>query len=175
MDIKIKENQAEIDKLIKKITERLKTIDKLNNVGYVSKKEYLKRYFKTARGRIALRKSLKKWKNTVKGKQFYQRQWTKRKKKIQDERRDNYQPTPTNVLNEIGFHNYKRREWSNNDIMLLINYRCSGKRKKFISWKKIGIELNRPQKEVRAKWREILDKKETYQELGLNWNGLYEP
>ena len=84
MDIKIKENLAEIDKLIKKITERLKIIDKLNNVGYVSKKEYLKRYFKTARGRITLRKSLKKWKKSVKGKQFYERQWAKRKKKIQD-------------------------------------------------------------------------------------------
>lgn len=61
---------------------------------------------------------------------------------------------------EIISPKYKRnRKWTKEEENILLGYKRRIREDcVFMSWKKIGIKLNRPQKSVREKWRKMLSK-----------------
>ena len=55
---------------------------------------------------------------------------------------------------------YKRRNWTKNEENILreCKRRSKSPYKASMTWKKIGILLNRPQKSIREKWRRMIEK-----------------
>lgn len=88
--------------------------------------------------------------------------YRKKKREIILKRREEEDIVPTVVggAGEILFQNYKRRNWTKKEENILreCKRRCKANSKVGMTWKKIGILLNRPKKNVREKWRRMIEK-----------------
>ena len=60
---------------------------------------------------------------------------------------------------EIMLGSYKRRNWTKKeeDILRECKRRCKSPYKASMTWKQMGILLNRPQKSIRGKWRRMIE------------------
>lgn len=137
-------------------------------------KDTIRRYHKSEKGKEAIRKGNRKYylNNKEKCKEIDKR-YKKKKREIILKKREEEDIVPTVVggAGEILLGKYKRRNWTKKeeDILRECKRRSKSPYKPSLTWKKIGILLNRPQKSIREKWRRMIekDREESYEEIIL--------
>tara|TARA_B100000575_G_C23097040_1_gene632778 strand:+ start:229 stop:837 length:609 start_codon:yes stop_codon:yes gene_type:complete len=125
-------------------------------------KKTMKRYCQSEKGKESIRKSGKKWreKNPEKMKEIINRSQRKKREKILKRREEeDIVPTVVGGAGEILLKGYKRRNWTKKeeDILRECKRRSKSPYKASMTWKQIGILLNRPQKSIRGKWRRMIE------------------
>ena len=178
--IKKLENREKKNSYQKKYYNNNKEIYKKANKKYQQSekgKKTMRRYWQSEKGREIIRKSGKKWrkKNPEKFKEINNRCHSKRREKILKRREEeDIVPTIVGGAGEILSTGYKRRNWTKKDEEVLreCKRRCKSPYKKAMTWKQIGIKLNRPQKQIREKWRQMIqkDKEDSDEEIVLQPN-----
>lgn len=152
--------------IIKKIEIKKKRSDyqkKYRNTekGKNASKMGLKKYHNSDKGKKILKISIKKYQQTDKGKSSSRKYYNKKRDKILKEREfQSIIPTKVGNGGEILLGCYKKRNWTKKEESILreCKRRCKKPYKASMTWKAIGILLNRPQKAIRSKWREMIDK-----------------
>ena len=137
-------------------------------------KETKRRYNESEKGKESIRKSCKKWrkKNPEKHKEIDKRYSKKRRENLLKRREEeDIVPTIVGGGGEILSTGYKRRNWTKKeeDILRECKRRCKSPYKAGMTWKQIGIKLNRPQKQIREKWRRMIeeDREDSDEEIVL--------
>jgi hypothetical protein len=136
-------------------------------------KETIRRYQHSEKGKETIRKSNKKWreKNPEKMKAICDRAHKKKRIKILKVREEeDIIPTKVGGRGEILLGtSYKRRNWTKKEENILreCKRRCKSPYKACMTWKAIGILLNRPQKSIRNKWRRMIEEEEEEEEIIL--------
>ena len=140
-------------------------------------KKTIRRYYRSEKGKEIIRNQSKQWrkKNPEKFKEINNRCHSKRRQKILKRREeDDIVPTVVGGAGEILLGNYKRRNWTKKEENMLreCKRRCKSPYKKAMTWKQIGIKLNRPQKHIREKWRRMIeeDREDSDEEIVLQPN-----
>lgn len=136
-------------------------------------KETMRRYQHSEKGKETIRKSNKIWreKNPEKMKVISARSHKKKRIKILKAREEeDIIPTKVGGRGEILLGtSYKRRNWTKKEENILreCKRRCKSPYKAGMTWKAIGILLNRPQKSIRKKWRRMIEEEEEEEEIIL--------
>ncbi len=126
-------------------------------------KKTIRRYYRSEKGKEIIKNQNKQWreKNPEKFKKIQDRAHHKKRQKIL-KRREEEDIIPSRVGGggEIMLGSYKRRNWTKNEENILreCKRRSKSPYKASMTWKKIGILLNRPQKSIREKWRRMIEK-----------------
>ena len=126
-------------------------------------KDTIRRYHKSEKGKEAIRKGNRKYylNNKEKCKEIDKRYKKKKREKILKKREEeDIVPSRVGGGGEIMLGSYKRRNWTKKeeDILRECKRRSKSPYKASLTWKKIGILLNRPQKSIREKWRRMIEK-----------------
>lgn len=148
-----------------------KMITKLEN------RENRRKYYNN--NKQIFKKASKKYQQSDKGKEKCKelvKRYEKKKREIILKRREEEDIVPTIVGGggEILSTGYKRRNWTKKeeDILRECKRRCKSPYKAGMTWKQIGIKLNRPQKQIREKWRRMIeeDREDSDEEIVLQPN-----
>jgi len=129
-----------------------------------------KKYRESESGGEAYRRSTKKYRESESGKEMIRKGNKKYQRKKRNNNNEKIQKmaengelpkTKVNRLNEIlpGSYKYPNRPWSLYEEKILREGIRRGPDKVRKTWKQIGIILNRPQKQVRTKWRSMIEKR----------------
>ena len=189
--------QWELSEIINKMITRLENREKnnsyqrkyYNNNKHIFKKaskkyqesdkgkETKRRYNESEKGKESIRKSCKKWrkKNREKYREIDKRNKKKKRENLLKRREEeDIVPTIVGGGGEILSTGYKRRNWTKKeeDILRECKRRCKSPYKAGMTWKQIGIKLNRPQKQIREKWRRMIeeDREDSDEEILLQPN-----
>jgi len=125
-------------------------------------KKTIRRYYRSEKGKEIIRNQNKQWrkKNPEKFKEISNRSHHKKRQKVLKRREEeDIVPTVVGGAGEILLGKYKRRNWTKKeeDILRECKRRCKSPYKASMTWKQIGILLNRPQKSIRGKWRRMIE------------------
>jgi len=125
-------------------------------------KKTIRRYYRSEKGKEIIRNQNKQWrkKNPEKFKEISNRSHHKKRQKVLKTREEeDIVPTVVGGAGEILLGKYKRRNWTKKeeDILRECKRRCKSPYKASMTWKQIGILLNRPQKSIRGKWRRMIE------------------
>ena len=126
-------------------------------------KKTIRRYYRSEKGKEIIRNQNKLWRknNPEKFKEISDRSHRKKRQKILKRREDeDIVPSRVGGGGEIMLGSYKRRNWTKKEENILreCKRRCKSPYKAGMTWKKIGILLNRPHKSIREKWRRMIEK-----------------
>ncbi len=175
--------QIEVYEVINKIIIKIEKIEKKNSYQrkyYNNNKEIFKKASKKYQQSEKGKKTGRRYRQSEKGKEIIKKgrreyylnnkekchkinyRYRKKKRELILKRREEEDIVPTVVggAGEILFQNYKRRNWTKKEENILreCKRRCKANSKVGMTWKKIGILLNRPHKSIREKWRRMIEK-----------------
>jgi hypothetical protein len=156
--------QYEVYEVINKMITKLEKKEK--------NKKTISKYQKSDKGRTVVKKCNARWRknNPERCKEISNRSHNKRRQKILKAREEeDIIPTMTGGVGEIILASYKKRNWTKEEENILreCKRRCKRPYKAGMTWKAIGILLNRPQKSIRDKWRRMIEAEEEEEEIIL--------
>ena len=170
--------QWELSEIINKMITKLENREKNNSYQreyYNNNKQIFKKAIKKYQQSEKGKKTIGRYYRSEKFKEINNRCHSKRRQKILKRREeDDIVPTVVGGAGEILLGNYKRRNWTKKEENMLreCKRRCKSPYKKAMTWKQIGIKLNRPQKQIREKWRRMIeeDREDSDEEIVLQPN-----
>jgi hypothetical protein len=165
--IEIKKKRADYQKMYrntekgKKATKRALIKYQNSEKGKKILKMSIKKYQQSEQGKkrrkIYIKSEKGRERNTISCRKYYNK---KRGEILKEREFQTIIPTKVGNGGEILLGGYKKRNWTKNGESILreCKRRCKKPYKASMTWKAIGILLNRPQKAIRSKWREMIDK-----------------